>query len=102
MELTRTESAVIEAYRIAKRDNDTNRIISLYAFMEMISKDKGPLQQSNLLIGFTRGQYKRAIKFLRVTQASALRGNEPSTAEIYDRTIRYIREYYLNRSKEIA
>lgn len=100
-ELTSEENEFIEIYRKAERENDTDIIISTYAVVDMLLEQQGsPL--SGKLNGYTRGQYKRAIKAIRTAQAFALREGLTRSAEDFDCTVQYIRENCLNRMAVVA
>jgi len=94
-ELTSEENEFIEKFRRAERENDTDMLICLCALLDLTLERQGSTQ-SGLIEGFTRGQYKRAIKLLRATQAMVLRDGMEREAADFDRTARYIREHCLN------
>jgi len=94
-ELTSQENELIERVRRAERENDTDMIISIYAMVDRLLQEKSQ-ELSGQLTGFTRGQYKRAIKAIRTAQAFALREGLTRSAEDFDRTVQYIRENCLN------
>jgi hypothetical protein len=101
MKPTDTESEFIEIYRRAKQNNDTDVLISIYAILNRFLEKQG-FKSKAVLDGFTRGQYKRAIRTLRVAQAYVMREGRLDEAEEYDRAVHYVREDCLNRMKEIA
>lgn len=94
-ELTSEENELIERVRRAECENDTDMIISIYAMVDRLLQKQGQ-EVSGRLTGFTRGQYKRAIKAIRTAQAFALREGLARNAEDFDCTVRYIREHCLN------
>lgn len=97
MNLNEDERELIEIYRKAKQDNDTNMIISLCVILSVLLEQQD-LPQNGLLSGFSRGQYKRAIKAMRMAQAWALRESKPDVAANFDRSVQYIREHCLQRT----
>lgn len=101
MKLTDDEREFIELYRKAKQKNDTDVLIVIYALIGMILNSHG-FQPDNSINGFTRGQYKRAIKLLRSVQAHVMREGDPDMAAKCDQTVQYIREHCLNRIKGAA
>ena len=101
MKITDSERALVERVRRAERENDTDMLISIYAMLDMLIQKHG-LGPSGMLDGYTRGQYKRAIKSIREAQALALREGLARNAEDFDHTVCYIREHCLNRSAVTA
>lgn len=94
-ELTSKENELIERVRRAERENDTDMIIAIYAMVDRLLQEQGQ-KLSGRLTGFTRGQYKRAIKSIRTAQAFALREGLTRNVEDFDCTVQYIRENCLN------
>lgn len=101
MKMDKNEREFIEIYRKAKQDNDTDIIICIYAFVDMLHEQQGN-PPSGLLTGFTRGEYKRAIKNIRAVQALVLRENQSGMVADCEQAVRYIRENCLNRMAVVA
>lgn len=97
MKSNENEREFMETYRKAKRDNNTNMIISFYAILSALLELQ-EIPQHGLLSGFSRGQYKRAIKAMRTAQSRALCEGNPDVATSFNLSIRYIREHCLQRT----
>jgi len=101
MNLTETDNQLILVYRAAKRYPDKSMLICIYAYLLVLSGNQDGKGKS-LLNGFTKGEYKRAIKTMRASQSNAVRENQSELAEDYDNVARYIRENCLNRVEAAA
>lgn len=101
MKITDSERELIERIRRAERENDTDMLISIYAMMDMLFQRHGQ-ELTGRLTGYTRGQYKRAIKAIRTAQALALREGLTRNAADFDLTVRYIREHCLQKTAVAA
>lgn len=95
MELTRNDSEFISVYNAAKRSHDKYLLICIYAFLLVLSGNQDAKKKS-LLNGFTKGEYKRAIKYMRASKSDALREDRSELAADFDNVARYIRENCLS------
>ncbi|WP_369282185.1 hypothetical protein [Oscillibacter sp. GMB15532] len=97
MNLSNGERGLVDIYSDAKRDNDTNMLIAIQAFINILRERQGTPPKDSGLSGFTKGEYKRAIKALRQAQVWALRVGKPVMAVEYDLSAQYIREHCLHK-----
>lgn len=100
MNLSNDERTLADIYSEAKRVNDTNMLIAIYAIIQRLLEKQGdvpPDQYPDQLSGFTKGEYKRAIKNLRQAQVFALRAGEPDMAVEYGLSAQYIRDHCLGK-----
>lgn len=100
MNLSNDKRELVDIYSDAKRDDDTNMLIAIYAIIQRLLEEQGdvpPDQYPDQLSGFTKGEYKRAIKNLRQAQVRMLRTGRPDMAAQYDLSAQYIRERCLHK-----
>ncbi|WP_312282014.1 hypothetical protein [Oscillibacter sp.] len=100
MNLSNDERDLVEIYRDATRDKNTDMLIAIYAIIQRLLEKQGdvpPDQYPDQLSGFTKGEYKRAIKNLRQAQVRALRTGNPDMAAEFDLSIQCIRERCLRK-----
>lgn len=102
MKLTDDEREFIRIYDKAKQKSDADVLIVIYGLIGTLLEKEGKSESVPPLLGFTRGQYKRAIKLLRETQAHVMHEGDPDIAAGCDQTVCYIREHCLDRTKIAA